>query len=59
MYRCFGRQKVNYLESIHTHGVATSSDAGSSHICMPEFQHHQHFQENSGKEGEGTMSELG
>jgi hypothetical protein len=32
-----GKQK-----EIHTYGVATSGDAGSSRICLPEFQH-RHF----------------
>jgi hypothetical protein len=31
--------KKGKLKKIHTYGVATSGDAGSSRICLPEFQH--------------------
>jgi hypothetical protein len=31
--------KKGKLKEIHTYNVATSSDAGSSHICLLEFQH--------------------
>jgi hypothetical protein len=30
--------KKGKLKEIHTYGVATSGNAGSSHICLPEFQ---------------------
>jgi hypothetical protein len=31
--------KKGKLKEIHTYGMAMSGDAGSSRICLPEFQH--------------------